>query len=38
MPSVRNHVKKLEKEGFVKREKTGVYQSYIASKNELFKV
>jgi len=38
MPSVRNHVKKLEKEGVVKREKTGVYQSYIASKNELFKV
>jgi len=38
MPSVRNHVKKLEKEGFVKREKTGVYESYIASKNELFKV
>ena len=38
MPSVTNHVKRLEKEGFVKKEKTGVYESYVASKNELFKV
>lgn len=38
MPSVRNHMKKLEKHGFVAKEKTGVYMSYIASKNELFRV
>lgn len=38
MPSVRNHVKRLEREGFVKKEKTGVYQSYTASKNELFRI
>lgn len=37
MPSVRNHVKKLEKLVFIKREKRGVYESYISNRNELFK-
>ncbi len=37
MPSVINHVKKLEKEGFVKKEKNGVYDSYISSGGALFK-
>ena len=38
MPSVRNHVKRLEKEGFVRKEKLGVYESYFASENEVFKI
>ncbi len=36
MPSVRNHVKKLEKLNFIKKEKKGVYESCIATRNELF--
>jgi len=38
MPSVRNHVKKLEKLSFIKKEKRGVYQSYTSNKNDLFKI
>ncbi len=38
LPSVRNHTKKLEKEGFVKKEKFGVYESYVSTKNEIFKI
>jgi len=38
MPSVRNHVKSLEKEGLIKKEKRGVYQSYVSTGSELFKV
>lgn len=38
MPSVINHIKKLEKEGFIKKEKRGVYESYISSGSDLFKV
>lgn len=38
MPSIRNHVKKLEKEGFVKKEKRGVYESYVSARNEIFKL
>lgn len=38
MPSVRNHVKQLEKEGFVKKEKRGVYDSFVSSRNELFRI
>ena len=38
MPSVRNHVKRLEHFGFIKREKKGVYESYISSKNDVFKL
>ncbi len=38
IPSVRNHVKELEKNGFLKKEKGSVYESYIASKNDLFKI
>jgi len=37
MPSVKLHIKRLENEGFVKMEKTGVYASYRASKNERFR-
>lgn|SRR3989338_1509696 len=32
LPSAINHVKKLEKYGFVKKEKKSTYQSYIANK------
>ena len=32
LPSAINHVKKLEKGGFVKKEKKGVYESYTANK------
>jgi len=38
MPSVRNHVIKLEKEGFLKREKRGVYDSYVSSRSDQFKL
>ena len=38
MPSVRNHIKELEKQGFIKREKRGVYASYVSSGNHLFKI
>lgn len=38
MPSVRNHVKKLEKQGFIKREKRGIYESYVSTRNDLFKI
>lgn len=38
LPSVRNHVKKLEREGFIKREKKSIYASYISNRNELFKI
>lgn len=38
LPSVINHVKKLEKEGFIKREKKGVYESYTANKTDRFKL
>ncbi len=37
MPSVRNHVKKLERYGFIKSEKKGVYKSYVSAENELFR-
>ena len=38
MPSVINHMKRLEKQELVKKEKTGVYDSYISSGSGLFKV
>ena len=38
MPSVSLHVRRLEKAGFVKKEKTGVYASYNASRNDLFRL
>jgi len=38
MPSVSNHVKKLEKLNFIKKEKRGVYESYVSSGNDLFKI
>ncbi len=38
LPSVRNHVEKLHKEGLIKKEVGGIYPSYIASTDdELFK-
>ena len=36
MPSVSLHIKRLEKYGFIKKEKTGVYANYKASRNDLF--
>lgn len=38
MPSVKLHVKRLEKEGFLVKEKTGTYASYKASRNENFRL
>jgi len=38
MPSVINHVKKLEKWGFLKKEKKRVYNSYTSRRNDLFKL
>lgn len=38
MPSVINHVKKLEKEGLIKKEKRGVYESYVSEKNDMFRI
>ena len=34
MPSVSSHVKALEKGGFVKKVKNGVYKSYVANREE----
>lgn len=36
MPSVKLHIGRLEKEEFIKRDKTGTYASYKASGNEKF--
>jgi len=33
LPSVINHVRALEKEGFVKRDESGVFKSYIAGRD-----
>lgn len=38
MPSVRNNVRKLEKYGFIRKEKKGVYESYVSSKNDIFRL
>lgn len=38
MPSVRNQIKNLEKRNFIKKEKIGIYGSYVSNKNELFKI
>ncbi len=38
MPSVIIHVKKLEKEGLIKKEKRGVYKSYVSEKNDMFRI
>lgn len=38
LPSVINHVKDLEKQGFVKKINGGVYDSYTSNKTELFKI
>jgi predicted nucleotidyltransferase len=38
MPSVKNHVEKLERQGFIKREKKGVYGSYVSTMSEKFKI
>ena len=38
LPSVINHLKKLEKESFVKKEKTNIYFSYRANKIKKFRL
>ena len=38
MPSVSLHVKRLEKWGFLKKEKGGVYATYKASRSDAFKL
>jgi len=38
MPSVTSHVRKLERQGFVRKEKRGVYESYVSTRNDLFKL
>ncbi len=37
LPSISNYVKELEREGFVRKEKRGVYNSYMASSSNAFK-
>ena len=36
MPSLKMHIKRLEKEKLIKKEKNGVWASYRASRNETF--
>ena len=38
MPSVKLHIKALEKEGFIEKKKGTIYHYYIASKSDRFKV
>jgi len=38
LPSVKNHLEKLKKLGFIKKEKKGVYKSYVSTRNDLFKL
>ncbi|MFH0987010.1 MAG: ArsR family transcriptional regulator [Candidatus Micrarchaeota archaeon] len=38
LPSVRNHVKSLEKQGFIKSVKTGVYSGYSLDSSEKSRV
>lgn len=38
MPSVKNHIKMLENEKFIIKEKKGIYYSYVSSMNEKFKL
>lgn len=38
MPSVKSHIKTLHDNGFVKKEKHGVYESYVSSRSDLFKI
>jgi len=38
LPSVINHVKDLEKQGFIKKISGGVYDSYTSDKTEMFKI
>jgi len=38
MPSVINHVKKLEKDDFIKKIDGGIYSSFISNRNEKFKI
>ncbi|MBI2583479.1 MAG: nucleotidyltransferase domain-containing protein [Candidatus Aenigmarchaeota archaeon] len=38
LPSVRNHVRQLEKEGLLKKEKRGVYYSYASSGSDVYKI
>lgn len=38
MPSVKLHIERLEKSGLVTKQKTGVYSSYKASRNDYFRL
>lgn len=38
MPSVKLHIRRLEREKLIIKEKTGIYASYKASRNEFFKI
>ena len=37
LPSVSNHLKKVQRDGLVRKEKGSVYSNWIASESELFK-
>jgi len=38
LPSVSNHLKRLKKDGLVRKERGSVYPNWVASESELFKV
>ena len=38
MPSVRLHVKRPEKEGFIDKKTDGIYPGYVAARNEKFRI
>jgi len=38
MPSVKNHIIRLEAGGFIKKEKKGIYVSYVSSRADIFKL
>ncbi len=37
LPSVSNHLKKVQRDGLVRKERGSVYSNWIASESELFK-
>ena len=38
LPSIKNHVSELEKEGLLKKEKSGLYITYVSNRSEKFKL
>lgn len=38
MPSIINHVKQLESDGYIRKEEGGIYSSFVANKTDSFKM